>query len=590
MFIRVPATVRTVVACTVVASAFVSQVHAEDKKPKIPKNIMSLFGDKTDTPAKREYLSKAEIHDLLSKHPVFCDGNTESLFECAQVSFDSETKGRIRGQVQLIRGAKATIYQEATFSLSDDGICMKAAETDQSLEISGKNNAEISSILLPFMEYVYALDYYGTLDCIKFSRPETKKTTQGKASLDQYESIQLINGQWKTDKKPKPTTFYETWNMASGSFKVTKLFSRKVPSKAKFNLPISMFGQKAILGAPWANDGRGAAYVYDIKTGKQISELTIENGGGRQPFAVSVAISENTAVVGTQGAKDDPAGAYLFDVTTGQQTGHFAITDDKSVRDDKKEKLVKPTYAPVGISGSTAIVGLPGYIDPKGKLLQPGSTIYLLDAATGKQRAELTPSAGTDMSAFGSTAAISGNRAIVGAPFEGNGTAYLFDTETGKQIAKLVADNSKKDASFFGRSVAMSGNVAIIGAYAENNYQGAAYLFDTTTGKQLGKLTAGKAVGMGFFGFSVAISGNTAVVGAIGMPLNEDATQYARGSAFVFDVATGSQISWITAGNKADGRNFGEHVEVAGDNILVRSGETPKNNEGKKTAYLFQLE
>jgi len=133
--------------------------------------------------------------------------------------------------------------------------------------------------------------------------------------------------------------------------------------------------------------------------------------------------------------------------------------------------------------------------------------------------------------------AISGNTALVGARLDddgGNesGSAYLFDITTGLQLAKLTASDAAA-GDRFGSSVAISGNVALIGAFSNDDAgdsSGSAYLFDITTGLQLAKLTASDAALGDEFGFSVAISGNTALVGA----LFDDDGGFDSGSAYLY--------------------------------------------------------
>ncbi len=121
---------------------------------------------------------------------------------------------------------------------------------------------------------------------------------------------------------------------------------------------------------------------------------------------------------------------------------------------------------------------------------------------------------------FGRPVAISGGIAIIGA--RGNddagsfsGSAYLFDVAPGEQLQKLTADDAA-EGDLFGTSAAISGDVAIIGAPGDDDAgetSGSAYLFDVGTGEQLHKLTATDAAAYDFFGLSVAISGGIAIVG-----------------------------------------------------------------------------
>ena len=83
---------------------------------------------------------------------------------------------------------------------------------------------------------------------------------------------------------------------------------------------------------------------------------------------------------------------------------------------------------------------------------------------------------------------------------------------------KLVASDGVAGDDF-GTSVAVSGNTAVVGADAKDSKKGAAYVFayDGSSWTQQGsKLVASDGVAGDFFGYSVAVSGTTAVVGASG--------------------------------------------------------------------------
>lgn len=81
--------------------------------------------------------------------------------------------------------------------------------------------------------------------------------------------------------------------------------------------------------------------------------------------------------------------------------------------------------------------------------------------------------------------------------------------DVGDQLAKFLANDGARDDRF-GHSVAISGTTAIVGAwFADDNgiQSGSAYLFDTTTGKQIVKLLPDDGAAGDVFGVSVAISG-----------------------------------------------------------------------------------
>ena len=111
----------------------------------------------------------------------------------------------------------------------------------------------------------------------------------------------------------------------------------------------------------------------------------------------------------------------------------------------------------------------------------------------------------------------------------------------------LASDGAAQDN--FGYAVAISGTTAIIGT--DNDSQGAdsAYLFDTTSGTQLGKLLPNDGAQGDLFGSAVAISGTTALVGA----QTDDDNGISSGSAYLFDTTTGAQVTKLLPGDGGAG-------------------------------------
>ncbi len=340
-------------------------------------------------------------------------------------------------------------------------------------------------------------------------------------------------------------------------------------------------GNIAVVGARGDDDAgasSGSAYVFDTTTGNQLFKLTAADAAAGDSFGVSVAVSGNTAIVGALFDADaglDSGSAYLFDTTTGNQS--FKLTAADAAAEDF-------FGASVAISGNTAIVGAD---ENDGVGIDAGAA-YLFDTTTGNQLFKLTASDAAEDDGFGNSVALSGTTAIVGAHFDNNmGSAYLFDTTTGNQLLKLTASDAAL-ADGFGSSVAISGNIAIVGAdYNDDagNNSGSAYLFDTTTGNQLFKLTASDAEAHDQFGLSVAISGNMAIVGA---PFNDDAGNIS-GSAYVFDVTTGNELFKLAASDASTSDVFGFAVALSG-NIAV-AGPTLEGVIGSPTSsvYLFDV-
>lgn len=195
--------------------------------------------------------------------------------------------------------------------------------------------------------------------------------------------------------------------------------------------------------------------------------------------------------------------------------------------------------------------------------------------STGQQLLRLSPEDGGQFDEFGYSVAATGQRAIVGAPGEGpsfasSGAVYVFDIQTGEQLHKLTASDADT-FDFLGESVGVSGTRIVVGAPGDGDFNlGSAYIFESTTGQQLHKLTASDADTSDFFGNSVAISGTRVVIGSA----RDDHSGFANvGSAYIFDAVTGEQVRKILPENPAETSYFGGDVAISGDLIAVTASE-----------------
>ncbi|CAK8720703.1 FG-GAP repeat-containing protein [Candidatus Electrothrix laxa] len=173
---------------------------------------------------------------------------------------------------------------------------------------------------------------------------------------------------------------------------------------------------------------------------------------------------------------------------------------------------------------------------------------------------------------FGYSVSVSGDTAIIGAPYDDNfkGSAYAFARDADgswNQQQKLQAGD-RAVGDLFGNSVSVSGDTVIIGAFFDDNYKGSAYAFTRATDgswSEQQKLLAGDGATNDLFGNSVSVSGDTAIIGAP----NDD--NY-KGSAYAFTRAADgswSQQPKLQAGDGAAGDNFGNSVSVSGDTALI---------------------
>jgi Ca2+-binding RTX toxin-like protein len=193
---------------------------------------------------------------------------------------------------------------------------------------------------------------------------------------------------------------------------------------------------------------------------------------------------------------------------------------------------------------------------------------------------------------FGGSVDIDGDMAVVGARFDGGGSAYIFQ-EVGpgnwQKVAKLAASDSA-GGDYFGYSVAISEDLAIVGAlYGDGNVKdsGSAYVFkETSPGvwEQVAKLIDPDGGQYNYFGNSVAIDGDTVIIGA-------KSSDSAKGSAWIFQEIVGNweMIAKLMASDGANGDNFGQSVAIDGDTVIIGAGldDTEKGYDSG-SAYIFR--
>lgn len=155
------------------------------------------------------------------------------------------------------------------------------------------------------------------------------------------------------------------------------------------------------------------------------------------------------------------------------------------------------------------------------------------------------------------------------------------------ETLKLTAPDAQ-EADQFGVSVAISGNIAIVGANGDDDRgpeSGSAYVYNVTTGSQIAKLTALDGAASDIFGKNVGIDGNIAIIGSI----RDDDAGSESGSAYLFDVTTGGQIAKLTALDAAAEDNFGESVAISGNVAIVGAPLDDDAGYNSGSAYLFDV-
>ncbi len=169
---------------------------------------------------------------------------------------------------------------------------------------------------------------------------------------------------------------------------------------------------------------------------------------------------------------------------------------------------------------------------------------------------------------FGYSVDISGNTAVVGAPFADSAYVFQYDESTSAwsedPVVELTAPVPAGPGQF-GWSVAIHGDTVVVGALDLRSYIGSAYVFTRSGGTwdEGHQLIAGAGIGA-----SVAISGDTLVVGAL-IPATS-----AYVFRYVYDDSMGTW-DWIqeeelkAPAGASFAPFFGWSVAIDGDTVVV---------------------
>lgn len=228
----------------------------------------------------------------------------------------------------------------------------------------------------------------------------------------------------------------------------------------------------------------------------------------------SVAISGNTIAVGagakTIGGNYGQGAVYLY---VRPQSGWNNQVTPK-VRLSASDGLANDSLGfSLAFDGNTIVAGTSNraayvFVKPSGGWV------------TANQTAELTA---PNADSFGWSVSLSGGTILVGAPGTGGsyGAAYFYyEPPTGwanaTDNAEIMASDAA-DENFFGTSVAVSGRFAAVGAVGanigSNNLEGAVYAFDGVT--QVSKITPSQGLAGEEMGNAIAAVGSTVVAGAL---------------------------------------------------------------------------
>jgi FG-GAP repeat len=255
----------------------------------------------------------------------------------------------------------------------------------------------------------------------------------------------------------------------------------------------------------------------------------------------------------------------------------------------------------VSVNGDYAIIG--SSADDVGANADQGSaSIFQFNGTNWIFRQKIIDAFGAAGDLFGSSVAIAGNYAIVGASADDvgantdQGSVSIYQLTGGNWVLQnKIFDASGSANDNFGNSVCIAGNYAAAAAKSDdvgaNVNQGSVLTFQLSAGtwSLLNKFTDAGGLANDFFGASVAITTGYIIVGIEG---DDVAANVNQGSANIYQLSGGSWVFMqkITDPFGLANDIFGNSVAIAGFSAVVGSYQDDVGaNVNQGSALIFNL-
>ncbi len=377
------------------------------------------------------------------------------------------------------------------------------------------------------------------------------------------------------------------------------------------------------------------AYIKASNTGNNdLFGWSVAMDGNTLVIGAKSEQSNATGINGNQinNSASNSGAVYVF-IKTGRVWSQQAYI--KASNTDSGDKF----GTSVAISGDTLVVGAPfeqsnasgiNGDESDNSLLGSGAAyVFVRNAGIWQQQAYLKGTNNTEGQQFGNAVAMVNDKIAIGAWRESNltlrsGAVYVFERNSGvwSQHAYLKAPNAETEDRFgeslaltesttieivLGEPIAVTKSTLLIGAPNEDSNaigvngdqnnnsalsSGAAYVFE-----KIGNnwdfqtyLKASNTNNQDNFGTAVDIDGNTLVISAVfegssstGVNGDEgDNSSASAGAAYIFTQNQGvwSQQAYLKASNTDSSDQFGQHVSIDGDIVVVSARWEQSNATG----------
>lgn len=267
----------------------------------------------------------------------------------------------------------------------------------------------------------------------------------------------------------------------------------------RFGTSLALDGDLVLVGDQDHDDGAGAAYLFDGRSGACLGELDPGAMAIQSRFGASVALSGGRAYVGSPNAAGGGA-VHVFDVATGVHTR----LDCPSACDLFGQYLA--------LDGGTLVVGEPEF---PGGAVSPGRA-WVFDSQTLMQRFVFESPDPQVGEGFATSLAVSNGILAVGAPERDEGVlragaVFLFDLKNGGFLRK-VAQQVPSLFAGFGRRIALNSRILVVDRMPQFGMDGICS-FDVASGLELAQIPRPNDNFDTSFGEALAMDGTAVLVG-----------------------------------------------------------------------------
>jgi len=295
-------------------------------------------------------------------------------------------------------------------------------------------------------------------------------------------------------------------------------------------------------------------------------QLVPESGyvGNPNYFARSSSLEGDVVLIGAPGLESSPGQAFVFE--NGPEGWVEQATFEAGDSQPENDFGIS-----VALSGTRALIGAPGALDGRGV-----AYVFERSGTEWIETAVLVTPVLDESGEFGSSVSLQGDLAMIGAPdLE---AVYVFEAVAGVWSLQQTLRPSLATAEEFGASIVLDGERMAVG----DPEGAAAYMFRSVNGIWVEEAVFTSADASADFGAALSLAGNVLMVGAPGIGADVGEVH-----VYSFYAASWSLTQVLVPSVPIHEAEFGAAVAHSEGTALIGA---PREGEGLGSAYLYTWE